>query len=259
MPFIHIDKKDQYAIVQINRGKVNAINHQLVRELTEAFLQMENDDSVGGVILTGIPRFFSAGLDVIELYGYDEDQIRNFMGDFGSLHVQMARFPKPLVCAINGHSPAGGTVLALTADYRIMAEGDRYSMGLNEVAVNILISQNLVNAYSYWIGSGKAHRYILEGKLLNTQEALACGLVDEVVPESELLAKAEKKMKHYLSAMPEIFGPTKQMLRKSWLEQISDKGVLDWEESLRIWWLPETRRRMKAFVDQLTGAKQPAG
>jgi len=252
MDTIQLTRKENYAIVQLNRGKVNAINHQMVNELRSVFKELLVDDKVGGVILTGIPRFFSAGLDVIELYQYDEQQIRSFMTDFGMLHIEMAKFPKPLICGITGYSPAGGTVLAITADYRIMTEGEKYTMGLNEVAVNIQISNNLIEAYGFWIGKGLAHRYVLEGKLLNVQEALAVGLVDEVVEASQVLAKAEEKMKHYLKALPVILHATKAKLRKSWLDKINDNSAEDFEQSLQIWWQPETRRRMKMFVERLT-------
>ena len=97
MHTLNITKKGGYAIVQIQRGKVNAINHQVVNEIRSAFSELGQDDSVRGVILTGIPHFFSAGLDVIELYGYDQMQMRQFMSDFGRMHIELVRFPKPLV------------------------------------------------------------------------------------------------------------------------------------------------------------------
>jgi len=252
MDTIKLTRKENYAIVQLNRGKVNAINHQLVNELRATFQELLIDEEVGGVILTGIPRFFSAGLDVIELYAYDEQKMRSFMTDFGLLHIEMAKFPKPLICAITGYSPAGGTVFAITADYRIMAAGEKYTIGLNEVAVNIQISNNLVEAYGFWIGKGLAHRYILEGKLLGVQEALSVGLVDEVVEASEVLAKAEEKMRHFLKALPVILHATKAKLRKTWLSKINDDSAEDFKQSLDIWWQPETRKRMKMFVDRLT-------
>ena len=252
MQTIQLTRKENYAILQLNRGKVNALNHLMVNEIREAVRDLEADPSVGGVILTGIPHFFSAGLDVIELYQYDAAKMKEFLIDFGSMHIELVRFTKPLICAINGHSPAGGTVIAIAADYRIMAEGEKYTIGLNEVAVNIQISQNLVEAYSFWIGKGKAHRFVMDGKLLNGEEALACGLVDEVVAADQLLPLAEKKMQQYLQAHPEIMKNTKAKLRASWLERLEQFGERDLEQTIQLWWDPEIRARMKAFVDRLT-------
>ena len=251
MQTINITRKDNYAILQLQRGKVNALNHQMVKEIRTAIQELELDATIGGVILTGIPHFFSAGLDVIELYGYNESQMREFMRDFGRLHIELVRFTKPLICAINGYSPAGGTVIAIAADYRIMAEGEEYTIGLNEVAVSIQISQNLVEAYAFWIGKNLAHRYIMAGKLLNTQEALSSGLVDELCPMEELLPRAEKKMQRLLFAHPEILCNTKQKLRKNWQDILEDHTEEDLEQALTLWWKPEIRARMKAFIESL--------
>ncbi|MDX2301846.1 MAG: enoyl-CoA hydratase/isomerase family protein [Microscillaceae bacterium] len=252
METLQISYQKEYAIVQLDRGKVNPINHQMVQEIRSTFQELATNEQVRGVIITGKPNYFSAGLDVIELYGYDEVKIRQFFFDFGSMYVDLAKFPKPLICAITGHSPAGGCVIAITADYRIMAEGEKYTIGLNEVAVNIQISDNIVEGYAFWIGRGKAHKYLLEGKLLPVQEAHAVNLLDEVCPLEEVLPRAEKKMKQYLFANNDILLNTKYKLRKSWLEKLDVNVEKDFEEALITWWKPEIRMRLKMFVESLS-------
>ena len=150
-----IDKED-YTLVQLNRGKVNAINAEMVKELREVFREIEDDPAVKGVILTGQPHYFSAGLDLIELFQYDKKQISDFFEAFGALYLQLVRFPKPFISAITGHAPPGGSVLAVTSDSRFMAEGDKYDIGLNEVADNEQISQNQTEAYAFWMGDWRA-------------------------------------------------------------------------------------------------------
>ncbi|MEL6945218.1 MAG: enoyl-CoA hydratase/isomerase family protein, partial [Bacteroidota bacterium] len=161
MQTINLIKKEHYAILQIQRGKVNAINQLLVDEFRATVQEVQNSKTIRGLILTGTPHFFSAGLDVIELYDYNKSDIRNFFISFGKLHIELAKFTKPLVCAINGHAPAGGTVIAIAADYRIMADGEQYTIGLNEMAVNIPLSQMLIYAYSFWLGQSKANDFLL--------------------------------------------------------------------------------------------------
>ena len=92
-----ITKKEGYTIVQMNRGKVNAINRDMVRELKEAFEMLEADADVKGVILSGQPHYFSAGLDLIELFQYDKDQIQEFFSAFGALYLQLVQF-SPWIC-----------------------------------------------------------------------------------------------------------------------------------------------------------------
>ena len=163
----------------------------------------------------------------------------------------MARFPKPLICAIPGYAPAGGCVFAITADYRIMAAGEKYTIGLNEVAVNIQISNNLIRAYSFWIGSGKAHEFILDGKLLSGEEALECGLVNQLVPLEQVLPMAEKNMQQYLRADTGILRNTKRKLRNSWLAELENDASKDLGEAIELWWSPRIRTKMKAFVESL--------
>lgn len=251
MQTITITRKQRYVILQLNRGKVNAINHAMVKEIRAAFSEFGTDDSIEGVILTGIPNFFSAGLDVIELFGYDKDQITAFFADFGGMFLDMVTFQKPLIAAITGYSPAGGCVMAVACDYRIMAEGEKFTIGLNEVAVNIQISQNLIDAYAFWIGTGKAHQYILSGKLLKGQEAKEVGLVDQVVPLQEVLSTAENQMKVYLQADQEIFTNTKKKLRKHWLERLEMNPEKDLQQAAQLWWKPAIRAKMEAFVNSL--------
>lgn len=251
MNFLKITKKKDYAIVQMQRGKVNALNHEMVEEIRNTFKSIDADDTIRGIILTGVPNIFSAGLDLIELYEYDETKINEFFVSFGSMYLELAHFSKPFIAALNGHSPAGGTVIAIAADYRIMAKGEKFSLGLNEVAVNIQISQNLIEGYSYWIGRGPAHRYILEGKLLRNEEALACGLVHELCPQEELMERAEKKMQHYLQADNDILINTKAKLRKSWLDNLSWDAEKDLQAAKEIWWKPEIRMKMQMYIAYL--------
>lgn len=256
MNALKVLKKEDYTIVQMNRGKVNAINYDMVQELRQVFRDIENDSTVKGVILTGQPHYFSAGLDLIELFQYDKRQIKDFFRVFGALFIELMHITKPVISAITGHSPAGGCVLAVACDNRIMADGEQYIIGLNEVAVNIQISQNLIETYAFWIGEGLANRYIMEGKLLNAEEALSAGLVDELVPLEEVLPRAEAKMQHYLQADQEILTNTKRKLRKNVLGRLDLDAENSLKEAATLWWKPEIRTKMEAYVKSFTDKKK---
>ena len=107
MKTIQIEKQGEHHLIRLNRPKANAINHPMVLDLQDAFWQLQTDPDCKGVLLTGREQFFSAGLDVMELYDYSPDELSSFWRSFSALIRQMAGFSKPLVCAINGHSPAG--------------------------------------------------------------------------------------------------------------------------------------------------------
>ncbi len=256
MNALKVIQKEEYTIIQMNRGKVNAINYDMVQELREVFRDIENDSTVKGAILTGQPHYFSAGLDLIELFQYDKRQIKEFFRVFGALFIEIMHITKPVISAITGHSPAGGCVLAVACDNRIMANGEQYIIGLNEVAVNIQISQNLIETYAFWIGEGLASRYIMEGKLLNAEEALSAGLVDELVPLEKVLPTAEARMQHYLQADQEILANTKRKLRKNILARLDLDAENSLKEAATLWWKPEIRIKMEAYVKSFTNKKK---
>jgi len=256
MKTLEVTYKEEYAIVQMNRGKVNAINFEMVQELRKIFNDLEENSAIKGVILTGQPHYFSAGLDLIELFQYDKDQIRDFFVSFGALYLELVQFKKPFISAITGHSPAGGCVLAVASDNRYMAEGDKYVIGLNEVAVNIQVSQNLTEIYAFWMGQGLASRYILEGKLLSGKEALKVGLVDELVPLENVLERAEKQMRLYMRADQEIIVNTKAKIRKHLWDKLDLNAENALKEANKLWWKPEIRTKMKAYVESFSSKKK---
>ena len=256
MEDLKITRKGNYAIVEIDHGKVNTLNLNTVQEIRTAFKDIENDDSLKGALLAGKPKYFSAGLDLVELIQYDREKMREFFVAFGLMHVELARFSKPFVCAVTGHSPAGGTVIAIAADYRVMADDPKFTIGLNEMAVNIQISNNLVNAYTHWIGTSKANEFVLDGKLLNPQEALDAGLVNEICGLEDVVPRAEKKLRQYLNADETIFKTTKGKLRKNWLDRIETNNVEELEEVERLWWDPVIRQRLELFIASFANRKK---
>ncbi|WP_026897135.1 enoyl-CoA hydratase/isomerase family protein [Daejeonella oryzae] len=250
MNTIKVSIKDKTAIIGLDRGKSNAINAEMVAEMHQMIRNVENDDTIGGLIITGKEGFFSAGLDLIELYDYDENKIRQFWSDFLDFVTALTSFKKPLISAISGHSPAGGCVLAICSDYRIMAEG-KYIIGLNEVPVGIIVPDSIFHLYSFWLGNARAYQFLLEGKLLGCEEALKFGLVDEVVNPLSLMSVAEKKMQTYLQHDRTTWQQSKVNLRKELLVRVGADQSESLEIMLKQWWAPSTRSILKTIIQNL--------
>lgn len=252
MKYLQLERFSNYTIVTIDRPKVNAIEAELVAELRSCFHQLAEDNDVQGVILTGTQHIFSAGLDLVELLHYDEAKMTAFFRDFSALHYELVAFPKPLICAVNGHCPAGGTVIALAADFRVMASGEKYKIGLNEVSVNIQISEMLIESYAFWLGQRQSYQNIITGKLLSPTEALHQGLVDRVVSLENVLATAEDMMKNWLQANPVVLRNTKKKLRQAWIEKLNQcNHNQDLRQASEVWWNPEVRSKIEAYVQLL--------
>ena len=242
--------KDRLAIITLNRGKSNSLNREMVTELSDMLHNIENDDNIGGVVITGREHFFSAGLDLIELYHYGEEEAKSFWNLFLNFSAKITAFKKPLVAAINGHSPAGGCVIALACDARVMAEG-KYIIGLNEVPVGIIVPNSIFSLYSFWLGKATAYRNLLEGKLFSPEEALAVGLVDDVVKPESILTAAERKVRKYMAFETNTWQQSKLNLRKDIIAATNADQSEDLEIMLKQWWSPATRAILKSLIDNL--------
>ncbi|GAB1463646.1 enoyl-CoA hydratase/isomerase family protein [Pedobacter sp.] len=250
MNTISTSVKDRLAIITLNRGRANALNREMVTELQQMLINIENDDNIGGVIITGRENFFSAGLDLLELYHYNEEEIKSFWNLFLEFSAKITAFKKPLVAAINGHSPAGGCVIALACDARVIAEG-KFIIGLNEVPVGIVVPNSIFHLYSFWLGHGNAYRNLLEGKLFSPEEALAVGLVDEVVKPESIMTAAERKVRKYMAFEANTWQQSKLNLRKDVIAVTSANQSEDLEVMLKQWWSMGTRAILKSLVEGL--------
>jgi 3,2-trans-enoyl-CoA isomerase len=251
MKTLQIDIKDKLAVITLDRGRANPVNLEMLTDLISAVKDIEANDEVGGMIITGKEGFFSAGIDLIEVYGYDEQQSKDFWTNFLQMQATLVAFKKPYVAAITGHSPAGGCIIAMGADYRIMADGP-FIIGLNEIPVGIIVPDSVFQLYSFWIGKRKAYQYLLEGKLLNVNEAHADGLVDVIVDASEVLPLAEQKMRSYMKLNSTTWSQSKLNLRKELLSHVQADSSELLDKMLQQWWSAETRFILQKVIDKLT-------
>jgi Delta3-Delta2-enoyl-CoA isomerase len=248
--YLQISERKGYQVVALDRGRANALEQQLVDELRAFFRSTAEDPAVGGLVLSGKERFFSAGLDLVVLYEYNEEQLAHFWRSFMALMQEMAAWPKPLVAAVTGHAPAGGCLLALTADYRVMAEGE-YIIGLNEIPVGITVPQAIFNLYRFWIGQERAYTMLLEGQVVKPREALQLGMVSELAPDAEVLERAEKQLRRYLGFHPQTWRNSKANLRRELLAGLEMDFEVVFGPALKLWFSPEVRTIVGVMVEGL--------
>lgn len=254
MNHIKLKVEDHIQHIIFDRGKSNAIDLEMIKELLKVVQDAKNNMAIEGVILSGKEHFFSSGLDLITLYDYDAYQMEEFWICFMSLLKELVAFPKPTVAAITGHSPAGGCVLAICCDYRVMADGD-YILGLNEVPVGIIVPSSVFSLYSFWLGNAVAYRSLLAGKLFKPNEALEIGLVDEVVPLMRVQNTALRQIKSFTQFEKNAWQATKVNLRKDLIAMFSVDHNEVIKQVLDQWWKPTTRSIMKTIIDNLKQKK----
>ncbi len=251
---LSVTVNDRMALIGLDRGKSNAINLAMLQELRSLLKSIGEDDAILGIILHGKERFFSSGLDLIELYDLNEVEIKEFWKTFLEVIATLVSFKKPAIAAVSGDSPAGGCVLALCCDYRIMAEGD-FIIGLNEIPVGLIIPDSIFHLYSFWIGQANAYRFLLDGKLMNPAEALGAGLVDEVVPVEKLRSRAENQLKNYIQYDANTWQQSKLNMRRVLIGQMNHVPEEMLNEIVSQWWAPSTRSILKTIIENLTQKK----
>ncbi len=250
METLSVTQKGPYAILKLDRGKANPINMKMVEELREQLQALADDPAVRGVIFAGGERIFCAGLDVIELYEYDRDTLDTFWTEFGGLVRDLVAFRKPLVGAIGGHAPAGGCVFAMPCDYRLMADG-RGRIGLNEVAVSVVLPGSLYDLMAFCIGSAKAYDLILSGALLLPPDAKRIGLVHDVCPGDKLIERATAKLDEWGKLNAEVWSRTKMNLRAPLLRCLDRPFDELYGATIDYWWSDEGREAIGGFVASL--------
>jgi enoyl-CoA hydratase/carnithine racemase len=250
MKTLKIEFRDNIAVIELNRPKAHALDRRLVSDLQETIVELGEASHVEGAILTATGNIFCAGLDLIELYRYDEDGIIDLWERFGRMMRDLIRFPKPLVGAINGHAPAGGCVLAMCCDYRFMAEGQG-RIGLNEVAVGVVFPKPVIELARHVLGDTRASDMIFHGALLFPEQAGAFGLVHATVPPEHLMETAEQKIQSWL-ALPQVpWREAKAVLRAPLLKAMDIEFSEAYGETIRHWWSAESRATVAKMIERL--------
>lgn len=250
-------RHDSILELRLARPPVNALNPELVRKLRAA---VEDADAHGarGIVLSGRPSMFSAGLDVPELLQLDRAALVAFWQDFFGLCAALASSPIPVVAAIGGHSPAGGAVLSIFCDYRVMARSvdpeKPFRIGLNEVQVGLSIPEVIQCALRRLVGTYPAERMMIEGRMLEPEQASQIGMVDELADVGDVLPRALAWLGNLLKLPPQAMSTTRLLARSDLIALFTDPTRLRVEEFADGWFGAETQATLKALVAKLKKA-----
>jgi enoyl-CoA hydratase/carnithine racemase len=186
--FVRVEVADRIATIRLDRPKMNALNVVVQEELRAAAAEVSERADVRAVVLYGGERVFAAGADIKEMEQMSYTDMVDRSGALQSAFTAIAQIPKPVVAAVNGYALGGGCELALTADYRIAADDARF--GQPEILLGIIPGAGGTQRLARLVGPSKAKDLIFTGRFVPAAEALAIGLVDEVVPAADVYATA---------------------------------------------------------------------
>ena len=244
-----IEHADDILELRLDRPPVNALNPDLVKCLDDAIADAQAADTKA-LVLSGQPGLFSAGLDVPELLALDEAGMERFWQVFFGLLERIARSEIPVVAALTGHSPAGGTVIALFADYRVQAEGD-FRLGLNEVQVGLVVPPVIHRALVRLIGPYAAERHLVAGEMIPAAEALEVGLVDELAPSDQVVDRALAWCRNLLQLPGHAMQDTRRLCRADLAALFDGKDALDISSFVEGWFAEPTQATLHKLVERL--------
>lgn len=249
---ILITKENGYAIVTLNRpNEMNALSREMRDELEDCFAELEKDDSVKAVILTGGDYVFSAGMDIKEMSALPDGEIDDYFGSLISYLQKIYTFKKPTIAAVGGIALGGGFNLATVCDMIVASETAIFGHPELKFGLNPLFDP-------LWriVGMAKAKEITMLGEPIGAQEALRIGLVNKVEPPERFMSEARmiagelaKRSSKAVEAVKRISDIVPRLDRKSSLEHEFEISALLFSRS-------ERREYMKTFLNELKKRKK---
>lgn len=247
MRHLHVGRLEEIGLVTLNRGKVNALNGPLIEELGEGLRGLGRDDSVRAIVLTGSGKFFSFGFDIPEFLGFSREDFLEYLRSFTQLYTELFVFPKPVVAALNGHAIAGGCMIATACDLRVMASGGG-KISLNEITFGASVFAGAVAMLKHLVGGPGAERILYSGRMYDAEEAREINLVDVVVPEAGLMARAREEARRLGAQDPVAFASLKRLIRGPMAEQMRREEADSLGAFIDIWYSEATRARLAKIL-----------
>jgi enoyl-CoA hydratase/carnithine racemase len=250
MSSIRTERTDGLLIVTMSRGSANALNASMVDELNSAMREAGGHDVRGVVLASDRPKFFSAGFDVKEVFQYDREQMTSYFGAFMDLYETVFRLPKPVVGAVSGHAVAGGAVLALACDVRVMAEG-AFRFALNEVNLGIVLPPGILRMALDAVGPRHARESFLGGETLTPLRALDIGLAGELAQPEDVLPRSISRARSLAEKPAAAFAAIKRNLIELSGHAAAGGDQRHLPQFIDLWFAPESGQRRQALLDSL--------
>jgi enoyl-CoA hydratase/carnithine racemase len=245
MKFIERELRETVVILKLNRSVTNPINLGLINNLSDHIKTSIDEKGVAGIILTSAnDKFLSIGFDIPELIDLSEKDFKYFYTSFNQLCMDLYTFPKPLVAAITGHAVAGGCILTLCCDYRFIAEGKKL-MGLNEIKLGVPLPYPADRVLRQIVDDRNARRILDTGDFFPPEETFAMGLVDEVMPQEEVVEKAIRKVESLREQSLDAFTMIKRNRTEKVRAEIEASLAAKEEIFIEMWYSTETRKKLK--------------
>ncbi|HXU69513.1 MAG TPA: enoyl-CoA hydratase/isomerase family protein [Polyangia bacterium] len=241
---------EDVAILRLQGGKANAMSSEVL-DLIERLIDRFEASEARAAVLVGYERYFSAGLALPLLVELERPAMKAFIDRFGAVMLRVFACERPIVAAVNGHAIAGGCVLALQCDWRVMIDAPEARIGLNETQLGIGLPSSVLEPLKLAVPAASLVPIAYEGLLFTPAEAQGLGLVHELAAAGELEARATSRARALATVPSTAVAQVKLGLRRPALEAIARHAAEETERWLDTWFSPPARTRLQAAVAKL--------
>jgi enoyl-CoA hydratase/carnithine racemase len=255
--FVKLEVDDGVGTIRIDRPKVNALNDQVAGEIGEAVDAVAFDESVRAVVLWGGERVFAAGADIKEMSVRDAVTMYRYIGRFQDVYTRLERLPVVTIAAVNGYALGGGCELTLACDIRICAEDARF--GQPEILLGVIPGAGGTQRLPRIVGVGRAKELIYSGRMVDAEEALRIGLVNEVVPAEEVYERALKVAKRYARGPTVALQAAKQVIQNGIDVDMTTGLLLERQAFAALFSTEDQKIGMDTFVEEGPGKAKFVG
>ncbi len=249
-PEVAREARERVQIIRLSHG-ANAIDDELLGALETTFDELDGAGAPPLVIASAHPTVFCPGLDLKKLDGVGRAEFRPFLCRYTAFLRRLASYPGPTVAAINGHAIAGGCLLALACDRRVMARS-RARLGLSEINLGIPLPAGSVALLLALYPTRAVEQLVLEGDGLGGERALELAFVERLADHEAVMDEACRLAGHLASRPREAFATAKRFLRHGLVSTMARRDEEELERFLDHWFLPATQDRIGAVVAAMT-------
>ncbi|XP_053327160.1 enoyl-CoA delta isomerase 1, mitochondrial [Spea bombifrons] len=254
---VELDEATGVALMKMKNPPVNSLSLDFLTEFSIGLEKLEMDRGCRGVILTSaVPKIFSAGLDITEMCGKSAEHYAAFWRAVQEMWLKLYGSNMVTIAAVNGSSPAGGCLMAMCCDYRIMVDNPKYAIGLNETQLGIVAPFWFKDTMTNLVGHRVTEQSLQLGQMYPAPEALRVGLVDQLVPEDKILSTASSVMTQWLSVPDHARQITKSMMRKQTIDKLVSQREADIKNFVGFVTKDSIQKSLQIYMEKLKQRKQ---
>ena len=246
--YVMAEDQDGVRVLRLDRPPVNAQDVETLDGLSVALASAAGDEGVTAIVLTGTGTIMSAGADLVKVLDATDDEIDGGIDALTRCFSTLFRVLKPVVAAVNGHALAGGAVLTCGCDHRVMGESGR--IGAVEHAAGVPFPAWALELVRHGVNNEHFEEIVLFGRSYEPRDALERGLIDEVVPDAELMDVALQRARKLARIPATTYALTKRSVRAAAVERA--EALRKWDDEVKASWRsPEVKAAILRQIERL--------